>query len=163
MDQGTVLIKCFLNISSAEQKERLIARLDDPTKHWKYNPGDVDERANGRRTWRYRAVLERCNTERARTSSHRSQVVSKCLARPSCSRSARPRPALASANFDVETEKAGSPPAECGGSRYALTTDRWRAASALARRRRPHEDRPDPWRRSRNGSERPQRFRARRP
>jgi PPK2 family polyphosphate:nucleotide phosphotransferase len=64
--QGTVLIKCFLNISSAEQKERLMARLDDPTKHWKYNPGDVDERAK----WpayiaAYQAVLERCNTERA--------------------------------------------------------------------------------------------------
>jgi PPK2 family polyphosphate:nucleotide phosphotransferase len=66
VDQGIVLIKCFLNISSAEQKQRLIARLEDPTKHWKYNPGDVDERAK----WpayqeAYRAVLERCNTERA--------------------------------------------------------------------------------------------------
>jgi PPK2 family polyphosphate:nucleotide phosphotransferase len=66
VEQGTVLIKCFLNISSAEQKERLLARLDDPTKHWKYNPGDVAERAK----WpaymeSYRAVLERCNTERA--------------------------------------------------------------------------------------------------
>ena len=46
VEQGTVLIKCFLHISSAEQKERLMARLEDPTKHWKYNPGDVDERAN---------------------------------------------------------------------------------------------------------------------
>jgi polyphosphate kinase 2 (PPK2 family) len=60
------LIKCFLNISSAEQKARLIARLDDPTKHWKYNPGDVDERAK----WpvymqAYQAVLERCNPEHA--------------------------------------------------------------------------------------------------
>jgi PPK2 family polyphosphate:nucleotide phosphotransferase len=66
VDQGTVLIKCFLNLSSAEQKERLLARLDDPTKHWKYNPGDVDERAK----WpsyqeAYQAVLERCNTEHA--------------------------------------------------------------------------------------------------
>jgi PPK2 family polyphosphate:nucleotide phosphotransferase len=66
VEQGTVLIKCFLNISSAEQKERLMARLDDPSKHWKYNPGDVDERAN----WpaymeAYQAVLERCNTEHA--------------------------------------------------------------------------------------------------
>jgi PPK2 family polyphosphate:nucleotide phosphotransferase len=65
VEQGTVLIKCFLNISSAEQKQRLMARLDDPTKHWKYNPGDVDERAK----WpaymaAYQAVLERCNTER---------------------------------------------------------------------------------------------------
>jgi PPK2 family polyphosphate:nucleotide phosphotransferase len=64
VQQNTVLIKCFLNISSAEQKDRLMARLDDPTKHWKYNPGDVDERAK----WSaymaaYQAVLERCNTE----------------------------------------------------------------------------------------------------
>jgi PPK2 family polyphosphate:nucleotide phosphotransferase len=64
--RGTVLIKCFLNVSPAEQKSRLLARLEDPTKHWKYNPGDVDERA----LWpayleAYQAVLERCNTERA--------------------------------------------------------------------------------------------------
>ena len=56
----------LLNISSSEQKERLLARLEDPTKHWKYNPGDVDERAK----WpayveAYQDVLERCNTERA--------------------------------------------------------------------------------------------------
>jgi PPK2 family polyphosphate:nucleotide phosphotransferase len=66
VEHGTVMIKCFLNISSSEQKDRLLARLDDPTKHWKYNPGDVDERAK----WpaymeAYQAVLERCNTERA--------------------------------------------------------------------------------------------------
>ena len=66
VEHDTVLIKCFLNISSVEQKERLMARLDDPTKHWKYNPSDVDERAK----WpaymeAYRAVLERCNTEHA--------------------------------------------------------------------------------------------------
>jgi PPK2 family polyphosphate:nucleotide phosphotransferase len=66
VERGTVLIKCFLNISSSEQKERLLARLDDPTKHWKYNPGDVDERQK----WpaymdAYQTVLERCNTERA--------------------------------------------------------------------------------------------------
>ncbi|GAA1428432.1 polyphosphate kinase 2 family protein [Microlunatus lacustris] len=63
---GTVLVKCFLHISSATQKERLAARLDDPTKHWKYNPGDVDERAK----WlayaeAYEAVLERCSTQTA--------------------------------------------------------------------------------------------------
>ena len=33
-----------LRISPGEQKERLLARLDDPTKHWKYNPGDLDTR-----------------------------------------------------------------------------------------------------------------------
>jgi PPK2 family polyphosphate:nucleotide phosphotransferase len=66
VEQGTVLIKCFLNISSEEQKERLMARLDDPTKHWKYNPDDVDERAKWPAyTEAYQEVLERCNTERA--------------------------------------------------------------------------------------------------
>ncbi|AIY19958.2 polyphosphate kinase 2 family protein [Pimelobacter simplex] len=42
--EGTTIIKCMLHISAAEQKERLLARLDDETKYWKYNPGDVDER-----------------------------------------------------------------------------------------------------------------------
>ncbi len=41
---GTTVIKVMLHISPAEQKERLEARLDDPTKHWKFNPGDVDDR-----------------------------------------------------------------------------------------------------------------------
>jgi PPK2 family polyphosphate:nucleotide phosphotransferase len=66
VEQDTVLIKCFLHISSAEQKERLMARLEDPTKHWKYNPGDVDERANWSAYMRaYQTVLERCNTQHA--------------------------------------------------------------------------------------------------
>lgn len=63
---GTTIIKCFLHISSATQKERLAARLDEPTKYWKYNPGDVDERSK----WlhyvdAYEAVLERCSTQHA--------------------------------------------------------------------------------------------------
>ncbi len=63
---GTVLVKCFLHISPDTQKERLEARLDDPTKHWKYNPGDVDERAK----WpaysaAYEAALESCSTQHA--------------------------------------------------------------------------------------------------
>jgi PPK2 family polyphosphate:nucleotide phosphotransferase len=41
---GTTVVKCFLHISKEEQRERLLARLDDPTKYWKYNPADVDER-----------------------------------------------------------------------------------------------------------------------
>jgi PPK2 family polyphosphate:nucleotide phosphotransferase len=66
VDDGTVLIKCFLHISSAEQKERLLARLEDPTKHWKYNPGDVDVRGR----WddyqtAYAEALERCSTQHA--------------------------------------------------------------------------------------------------
>jgi PPK2 family polyphosphate:nucleotide phosphotransferase len=42
---GTTVIKIMLHISPEEQKTRLLARLDDPTKQWKFNPGDVDERA----------------------------------------------------------------------------------------------------------------------
>jgi PPK2 family polyphosphate:nucleotide phosphotransferase len=42
---GTTIIKCFLHISKAEQKKRLQERLDDPAKTWKFNPGDIKERA----------------------------------------------------------------------------------------------------------------------
>ncbi|MFZ5818465.1 MAG: polyphosphate kinase 2 family protein [Chloroflexota bacterium] len=43
-EEGTTILKFFLHISPQEQKERLLARLQDPTKHWKYNPGDLKER-----------------------------------------------------------------------------------------------------------------------
>ncbi len=63
---GCVIVKCFLHVSKETQKERLMARLDDPTKHWKYNPADVDERM----LWpdyqaAYEAALEKCNTAAA--------------------------------------------------------------------------------------------------
>jgi PPK2 family polyphosphate:nucleotide phosphotransferase len=66
VDAGTTVVKCMLHISDEEQKERLLARLDDPTKHWKFNPGDVDERS----VWSdyqaaYEVALERCNTDEA--------------------------------------------------------------------------------------------------
>ncbi len=41
---GTCIVKCFLHISPDEQKQRLQARVDDPTKQWKFNPGDLVER-----------------------------------------------------------------------------------------------------------------------
>lgn len=44
-DEGTLILKFFLNISKDEQKQRLQDRLDDKTKIWKYNPGDLQERA----------------------------------------------------------------------------------------------------------------------
>jgi PPK2 family polyphosphate:nucleotide phosphotransferase len=61
---GTRILKCFLHISADEQRERLLARLDDPTKHWKYQPGDRETRAR----WddymaAYADAIERCNTE----------------------------------------------------------------------------------------------------
>ena len=45
VDAGTRIIKVMLHLSKDEQKERLAERLDRPDKHWKYNTGDVDERA----------------------------------------------------------------------------------------------------------------------
>ena len=41
---GTTVIKVMLHISPDEQKARLEARLDDPAKHWKFNPSDIDDR-----------------------------------------------------------------------------------------------------------------------
>lgn len=66
VDDGVTLIKVMLHISPEEQKERLTERLDRPDKYWKYNPGDVDERAH----WdayqeAYQVALERCSTESA--------------------------------------------------------------------------------------------------
>jgi len=54
-DEGTTIVKFFLNISKGEQAERLQARLDDPTKHWKFSLGDLDER---KRWGDYRAAFE---------------------------------------------------------------------------------------------------------
>ncbi len=54
-DEGTTIVKFFLHIDLAEQKRRLQARLDDPTKHWKFNVGDLAERA---RWEEYRAAYE---------------------------------------------------------------------------------------------------------
>jgi len=44
-DAGTKIVKVMLNISRDEQKSRLLARLDNPAKHWKYSSGDLKERA----------------------------------------------------------------------------------------------------------------------
>lgn len=62
--QGVVLLKVFLHISYEEQRERLLARLDDPTKLWKVNPSDIKER----RSWAayqeaYAVALEKCSTD----------------------------------------------------------------------------------------------------
>ena len=41
---GTIVLKFFLHISREEQRERLLARLDESAKHWKFNAGDFAER-----------------------------------------------------------------------------------------------------------------------
>src|SRR6187397_828500 len=52
---GTVILKFFLNVSKQEQRERFLARLDEPAKNWKFSMGDIAERA----LWpRYMAVYQ---------------------------------------------------------------------------------------------------------
>ena len=43
-ETGTTVMKVFLHISKDEQRERLQARLDDPEKHWKFDPADLTAR-----------------------------------------------------------------------------------------------------------------------
>ncbi|MEO7628626.1 MAG: PPK2 family polyphosphate kinase [Nocardioides sp.] len=61
---GTTIVKCMLHIGAGEQKARLRERLDNPEKHYKFNPADLDERA----LWpayqeAYEIALERTHTE----------------------------------------------------------------------------------------------------
>lgn len=42
---GTLIVKFFLNVSKDEQKRRFLARIDDPTKNWKFSPNDLHERS----------------------------------------------------------------------------------------------------------------------
>jgi PPK2 family polyphosphate:nucleotide phosphotransferase len=63
---GTVIVKCMLHISAVEQRERLAERLERPDKYWKFNPGDIAERA----LWpeyqqAYQLAIERTSTDAA--------------------------------------------------------------------------------------------------
>ncbi|MDQ1644322.1 MAG: hypothetical protein QOJ50_506 [Cryptosporangiaceae bacterium] len=63
---GLTVVKVMLHISKEEQAARLLARLSDPTKYWKYNPGDLAERAR----WddyqvAYEDAINRCSTPQA--------------------------------------------------------------------------------------------------
>ncbi|HOA22012.1 MAG TPA: polyphosphate kinase 2 family protein [Anaerolineaceae bacterium] len=44
-EEGTTILKFYLHIDLQEQAERFLARVEDPTKQWKFNPGDLEERA----------------------------------------------------------------------------------------------------------------------
>ncbi|WP_130329312.1 PPK2 family polyphosphate kinase [Micromonospora kangleipakensis] len=66
VDGGVTLVKVMLHISYAEQGERLMERLTDPQKYWKYNPSDLDSRAR----WddyqaAYAEALARCDADAA--------------------------------------------------------------------------------------------------
>ncbi len=65
-EEGMVVVKYFLHISHDTQKKRLEERLADPTKHWKFDPADLEDRM----LWdeyqhAYEDVLEKCSTAHA--------------------------------------------------------------------------------------------------
>ncbi|WP_375410250.1 polyphosphate kinase 2 family protein [uncultured Methylobacterium sp.] len=65
-EEGTTILKFFLHISKAEQKERLEARIAEPKKHWKFDPADLVER----QAWdvyqeAFTEALGRCSTPHA--------------------------------------------------------------------------------------------------
>ena len=65
-EEGTTIVKLFLHISKDEQKDRLQARLDNPAKHWKFNPDDLKDRAR----WDdfmevYEDLIQKTSTEHA--------------------------------------------------------------------------------------------------
>ncbi len=62
-DSGVIIRKCMLHVSREEQHERLQARLEDPTKNWKFRLEDLKDRDRWDDfTDAYREVLEKCST-----------------------------------------------------------------------------------------------------
>lgn len=56
-EQGTVILKFWLNMSKEEQRKQLLERIDEPKKNWKFKVGDLDERA----LWDdYHAAYQEC-------------------------------------------------------------------------------------------------------
>ncbi len=43
-ENGIVVVKIFLHLSEEEQRQRLLKRIEDPAKHWKFSAGDIEER-----------------------------------------------------------------------------------------------------------------------
>lgn len=65
-ENGTTVLKFFLYISKAEQKQRFIKRLENPDKNWKFSLGDVEERKFWEDYMRaFEAALSKCSTDHA--------------------------------------------------------------------------------------------------
>ncbi len=65
-ETGTTILKFFLHISEDEQRKRLQARLEDPTKRWKFRKGDLEDRALwGDYMKAYEDALEQTSTDEA--------------------------------------------------------------------------------------------------
>jgi PPK2 family polyphosphate:nucleotide phosphotransferase len=106
---GITIVKCMLHISADTRKERLLARLDKPEKHWKFNPADVDERARwAEYRQAYEIALERTNTEVAPwhvIPSDRKWYRNLAIGSILHDTLARMAPQWPAADFDVEEQK----------------------------------------------------------
>jgi PPK2 family polyphosphate:nucleotide phosphotransferase len=65
-DEGTAIVKFFLHISRDEQRDRLLERLENPAKHWKFEHGDLEERKLwDEYTAAYEEAISETSTDRA--------------------------------------------------------------------------------------------------
>lgn len=106
---GIRIVKVMLHLSPDEQKARLMERLERPDKHWKYNPGDVDERMR----WpaymdAYQAVFDRTSTDTAPwhvIPANRKWFARLAVQELLLDALERIDPQWPAADFDVEAEK----------------------------------------------------------
>ena len=109
-DEGTTIIKIFLHISKDEQRARLQERLDNPAKHWKFEHGDIAERAH----WdAYTAAYEQAMGETSTTQApwyiipsdrkwYRNLVVSQLLIdKLEALKMSYPEPAIGIENIEI--------------------------------------------------------------
>lgn len=109
VEGGTQIVKIMLHISLEEQKERLAERLERKDKHWKYKPGDVDERM----LWpayqeAYQLAIERTTTDHAPwfvVPADRKWYARIAVQRLLLDALERMNPQWPEADFDVEAEK----------------------------------------------------------
>ena len=65
-EEGTTIVKIYLHISKDEQKRRIVSRLENPDKHWKFNPDDLNDRVLwGDFMKTYEDLLSKTSTEHA--------------------------------------------------------------------------------------------------
>lgn len=65
-DNGTAIIKIFLNVSKDEQKARFLDRINDPAKNWKFSSADITERGRWKEYMEaYEMAIEETSTEQA--------------------------------------------------------------------------------------------------
>jgi PPK2 family polyphosphate:nucleotide phosphotransferase len=106
----TTIVKVMLHVSEEEQKARLLQRLERSDKHWKWNPGDVDER----KRWQdyqaaYQDVLNECSTDVAPwfvVPADRKWYARLAVSRLVLEHLRAMDPQWPTADFDVEAEKA---------------------------------------------------------